>query len=217
MKTCKKCGALFDGLRCKECRREYDRKWVAENKARKRETNKRYEERNPEKVKQSKRAYDERNREVQRIKSAIYYSQNKEKAMSATNRWRANNRDKARSYYAKWREANPDKVVIALKRWKSAHPEMNRIYCQNRKARLGESGCALSKDLAGRLIKLQKGKCACGCGRKLSDGYHLDHIMPLALGGKNEDVNIQLLSNVCNLSKHAKHPVEFMQSRGFLI
>lgn len=45
----------------------------------------------------------------------------------------------------------------------------------------------------------------------------MDHIMPLALGGTNTDDNIQLLCPTCNRSKHAKHPVDFMQQRGFLL
>ena len=41
--------------------------------------------------------------------------------------------------------------------------------------------------------------------------------MPIALGGKNVDDNVQLLCAACNLSKQAKHPVDFMQQRGFLL
>ena len=41
--------------------------------------------------------------------------------------------------------------------------------------------------------------------------------MPLALGGKHEDENLQLLCATCNLSKGAKHPIAFMQSKGRLL
>lgn len=41
--------------------------------------------------------------------------------------------------------------------------------------------------------------------------------MPLALGGANEDWNIQLLRQRCNNQKKAKHPVDFMQSKGYLL
>ncbi|MBU9359553.1 HNH endonuclease [Burkholderia multivorans] len=44
-----------------------------------------------------------------------------------------------------------------------------------------------------------------------------DDIEPLARGGSNDIANIQLLCRTCNLSKHARDPVEFMQSRGFLL
>jgi 5-methylcytosine-specific restriction endonuclease McrA len=45
----------------------------------------------------------------------------------------------------------------------------------------------------------------------------MDHIIPLALGGTNTDDNIQLLRAKCNKQKGAKHPIDFMQQRGFLL
>lgn len=36
-------------------------------------------------------------------------------------------------------------------------------------------------------------------------------------GGTNTDDNIQLLNAKCNVSKGAKHPIEFMQKQGFLL
>lgn len=99
----------------------------------------------------------------------------------------------------------------------AANPEANRIKWQNRRARKRESGGTLSKGLAERLFQLQRGKCACGCKQPLGDNYHRDHIIPLALGGTNTDDNMQLLTATCNLSKGAKHPIDFMQSRGYLL
>lgn len=40
---------------------------------------------------------------------------------------------------------------------------------------------------------------------------------PLARGGTNQRTNLQLLCPPCNLSKSAKDPIDFMQSRGFLL
>jgi 5-methylcytosine-specific restriction endonuclease McrA len=48
-------------------------------------------------------------------------------------------------------------------------------------------------------------------------GYHKDHVVPLALGGEHAPNNIQLLCPACNLSKGARHPVDFMQSKGMLL
>ena len=92
----------------------------------------------------------------------------------------------------------------------------SRINCQNRRARKIAVGGKLSKGLTEKLYKLQRGKCAC-CGKLLGDNYHLDHRMPIALGGANEDWNIQLLRSTCNHEKHAKHPIDFMQERGYLL
>jgi 5-methylcytosine-specific restriction endonuclease McrA len=50
----------------------------------------------------------------------------------------------------------------------------------------------------------QQMRCACGCGRSLWAGFHVDHIVPLARGGTNGPENLQLLAPVCNLRKGAK-------------
>ena len=85
-----------------------------------------------------------------------------------------------------------------------------------RRAKKLSVGGEISKGLRQRLFVLQKGKCAC-CGLPLGDDYHMDHIMPLYLGGKNEDRNIQLLTKTCNLKKNKKHPIDYMNEKGFLL
>jgi 5-methylcytosine-specific restriction endonuclease McrA len=114
----------------------------------------------------------------------------------------------------KYRENNKEKVAESGKRWKQANPEAVRLMKQRRRCRKGAE--VLSKGIIRKLYKLQKGKCPC-CNQKLGDDFHLDHVIPLALGGENTDRNIQLLRGICNLRKSAKHPVDYMQSKGFLL
>lgn len=47
-------------------------------------------------------------------------------------------------------------------------------------------------------------KCACGCGRPIRYGFHVDHRVPLAKGGLHALANLQLLAPVCNLRKGAR-------------
>lgn len=118
----------------------------------------------------------------------------------------------AKEYYEKNKEALRPKK----KQWQKENLDACRVSDQNRRAAKLQSGGRLTQGLKARLFILQRGKCAC-CGLPLGSNYHLDHIMPLALGGSNTDDNIQLLRQRCNNQKHAKHPVDFMQSRGFLL
>ena len=73
-----------------------------------------------------------------------------------------------------------------------------------------------------RLLKLQGGRCA-GCRNLLArrmngrTGYHIDHIKPIAKGGRHDDGNIQLLCPRCNLRKGTKDQTAFMRSHGRLL
>lgn len=70
----------------------------------------------------------------------------------------------------------------------------------------------------GRLMLTQRHKCAhTFCRASLKGKYHIDHIVPVALGGSNQLSNIQLLCVKCNLSKSATHPVDFAQMNGLLL
>lgn len=138
-----------------------------------------------------------------------------EKARNA--KWYAANPEKKKARDSKYYAANAKKIKANVIKWCSANPDANRINVQNRRARKLENGGTLSKGLSAKLFKRQRGKCACGCSQPLGNNFHRDHIMPLALGGTNTDDNMQLLRQRCNNQKHAKHPIDFMQSRGFLL
>ena len=159
--------------------------------------------------------------------SAVYRAANREKVNAQIYAWNAANREKVNARTAAWKLANPAKINAYVEAnseklkaqsiaWRKANPESVRIFYQNRRAKKNANGGKLSKDLAKKLCKLQKGKCPC-CYKPLGDNYHLDHIVPLALGGSNTDDNIQLLRSSCNHQKSAKHPIDFMQSKGFLL
>lgn len=154
---------------------------------------------------------------------AKYRQAKPEKVKAANDIWRKANLGKRRAYNTIWRKANPKYRDANLERaraynakYSKSHPEKRRIKEHNRRARKRNNGGRLSPNLAETLFKRQRGLCVC-CKQPLGEDYHLDHIMPLSRGGKNEDFNIQLLTARCNLQKNAKHPIEFMQSRGLLL
>jgi 5-methylcytosine-specific restriction endonuclease McrA len=159
---------------------------------------------------------DSRCKACARAATAAWRAANPERAKVANAAWRAAYPNMVKAKDAAYRAANYDKVKAATAAYRAANPEAVRISTQNRRARKLESGGKLSPGLSDKLFKLQRGKCAC-CGKPLGNDYHLDHIMPLALGGSNTDDNIQLLRSTCNQQKHSKHPVDFMRQRGFLL
>lgn len=111
------------------------------------------------------------------------------------------------------RSIESGKAAACTRKYRAKNPERVREWAQKRaQGRIGRLPWGTTQ----RLLSLQKGKCAiCRCS--IAHGYHIDHVMPLALGGKHEPSNLQLLCPPCNLRKSAKHPVDYMQEAGFLL
>lgn len=200
MKTCRKCGAHFEGRYCKPCNQAAKAASMA---------------RNHEKYKAYGKAYRAANIAKAKEYYAAWYAANAGSVKARSAKWKADNPERRKAAVSKWSAANPKKRLASSAKYRTKNLEAYRIYQHNRRGR--ETGGKLSRDLAERLYILQRGKCACGCRKPLGNDFHRDHIMPLALGGLNIDSNIQLLRARCNIRKQAKHPVEFMQQRGFLL
>jgi 5-methylcytosine-specific restriction endonuclease McrA len=215
MRFCPKCKTETDRDRldrCKPCTSTYQAVWRAANSEKIKEYRVAYHAANTEKMKASSAAWKAANPEKVKTYGVARYAANPEKYKAL---WAAYYAAHAARYAARY-AANPEKYRAQQKSYCKANPDAKRIRKHNRRARELESGGILSKGLSDKLFKLQRGKCPC-CGQPLGSGFHLDHIMPTALGGSNTDDNIQLLRQQCNNQKHAKHPVDFMQSKGFLI
>lgn len=141
------------------------------------------------------------------------------------------NRDQIKDYNAAWAKANTEKVKLrkaarykanpekkkaSVTAWRKASPAKHKAIEHKRRALKLAAGGSFSAAEIKDMLKQQKGKCIV-CKVDIINSYHIDHIMPLALGGHNGIQNIQLLCQHCNCSKHAKHPIAFMQSRGYLL
>jgi 5-methylcytosine-specific restriction endonuclease McrA len=169
---------------------------------------------NPERVKAMSAAYLSANFKKIAAYKAAWASRNPGRRKAALAKYRTLRFERVKAANLKWARKNPESRRASAAAWRAANPEARRIHQQNRRARA--AGGRLSKGLAQKLFRLQRGKCPC-CRQPLHDDYHLDHIIPLALGGANSDDNMQLLRGLCNQQKKAKHPVDFMRSRGFLL
>lgn len=160
-----------------------------------------------------------------------YKNANREQIIERSKQYRNSNREQIREHQNKYRHANKKQIIERNKQYRDSNrrliSERNKqyrkanplkicIHSRNRKARkLNAPGSHTEADIA-QLLILQKTKCAvCHCSIK--NGYHVDHVIPLAKGGSNDKLNLQLLCPPCNLSKNAKDPIHFMQQRGFLL
>lgn len=154
--------------------------------------------------------------------------------------WREANRGKVCSYTGKWRTKNPAAGAEYMRRqreerhaellaaereryqerreyfaekarkYREENPEIFAVHARNRRAR--KKAAPGTHTRADVLDLLQQQKCRCAsCRSDVSGGYHVDHIVPLVLGGGNGKDNLQILCPTCNWSKGPKDPVEFAQ------
>lgn len=197
---------------CKSCMAAYNRQRYLEKQ---------------EQIKARGRAWYAANRERMKVAKAVYCAANAAVVAEKKAAWVAANRDHVRAVRLAWKKANPeresryyaenkDQIRERHAQWRASNRDRTLEYRNNRRARKNETGGQLSKGLAQKLFALQRCLCPC-CREPLGDDYHMDHVIPLSLGGTNTDDNMQLLRATCNLRKHAKHPIDYMQSKGFLL
>lgn len=153
-----------------------------------------YNEENKEQIAVTKKAYREANKEQIAVWFKDYYKDNRRKILL---------RKKA------YRDDNKEKVNASNKVWRQANPERKLAYEHKRRAlKLNAEGSYTYMDIT-NLIQTQNSKCVYCQTDLILHGkgkYHVDHIMPLFLGGSNYPENLQLLCSTCNLSKGHKHP-----------
>jgi 5-methylcytosine-specific restriction endonuclease McrA len=131
-----------------------------------------------------------------RVRDYSQFSKDDEKALY---------REKSATGYLENREAR----LQQAKDWQKANPEKSRVRNRNRRAKRINAEGTHTEAQTTALLELQDHKCNC-CGICLhTTEKHLDHIMPLDLGGSNWIDNLQWLCQFCNNSKGAKHPDEW--------
>ena len=195
---------------------EWQRNYRAANRNRFREVERQRRERRREYLEQ----YQEDHTEDRRQRTRKWYIDNHERALEYARaygkRLRANNLDKAkqnnRENYAKHAEQRRQ----ARREYTARNPE--RVAASNRNlrsARKRATGSHTAADVK-NLFAVQHGKCATCRSSLKESGYHVDHVMPIALGGSNGPENLQLLCPPCNQKKHAMHPDEWARLNGRL-
>lgn len=114
--------------------------------------------------------------------------------------------ERCSEYYAKNKQQRDD----YRKGWVKANPDKKRTYTNNRKSGLLNAEGTHSDSDVKMIVKRQKNKCYY-CKIKLVDGYHVDHIIPLVRGGRNDIDNLVVACQKCNLRKGTKMPHEWIK------
>lgn len=219
MKTCTKCGiakeAVAENFRlrkgklnsqCRQCEREYSKKWSKDNPERVYERNKQWREDNREHYQEYMKDYNkeyhqkyyEENKEMLMDKQREYRKDN-EKVKANQQRYYQENREYILERSKKWREANPEKCSEMAKNWWARNKDKRREYNQTRRAKVRELEADLTVE-QWAFIKDYFNQCCAYCGKK--NKLHQDHFIPVNDGGGYTITNIIPACQKCNSSKH---------------
>lgn len=165
--------------------------------------------------------------ECSKIRAMQWAKNNLDKSAAIAKRYAASNGELLKAKYSEWLQENPNyhkewasnnrqSQRDTASRYRAAHPERVLATNRTRRAKLAGSIGKHTKNDVDLILTKQNGKCAF-CFVKMNGVYHVDHIMPLFLGGSNWPENLQCLCPTCNVRKGAKHPNEWAKDNGRLL
>lgn len=150
----------------------------------------------------------------------------------ASRKWQSNNKDKVNQISDKYRYSHKEEISKRNKDWDSRNKEYRRLYKKqyrkqnskhikdyrklyyekNRETELlnehkRRERISYSVPQRWRLSQQPEGLCY-WCGVDLNTvKVHIEHVMPISLGGPANKTNEVLACSGCNESKHNKHPL----------
>jgi 5-methylcytosine-specific restriction endonuclease McrA len=142
------------------------------------------------------------------LASRDYYESNKEKITKRIGLYQKKNKDYLVAYNKKWKLENPERTIATHKKYTDKN--VNKVLAINRNYRARKvkaEGSHTAEDVA--KIVAKQNKLCFWCNAEL-EKIHIDHIIPLCKGGKNDASNLVASCPSCNCTKGSKLPEEFI-------
>lgn len=140
-----------------------------------------------------------------RLDSQQYKAENPDKIKQTDTAYNASHKQEMAEYNAAYYAKDPEHHRGRSAAWRRANPERHAEQENNRRARKRKAtGSHTFADI--ELLQKGQGNRCWYCGADLTDGYHIDHFVPLSKGGTNEPGNLRLACPNCNLKKSNKDP-----------
>lgn len=166
---------------------------------------------NHERVKASQRERYRRNRDANTARNRERYWANPERAREAAAKWQRDNLERANERKRQWAAANREKVRAASRAWyrrnKQVSPTWAADHAAARRARAAGGGSFLVTERDRRRI-LATGCVYCG-----AEATEMDHVIPVARGGRHSIGNLVGACMRCNRSKNRRLIVEWRLSQ----
>jgi 5-methylcytosine-specific restriction endonuclease McrA len=166
---------------------------------------------------QTKDGYRSRCKICNSAEKRDYYANNADLVKKSVADWIEKNKNKHAKYVQTWLTKNLEQKKKSDSLWKVARKDLVNASTQKRRAAQKNQLGFVSQNIVQRLMAGQRSLCI-NCKVELhQSGYHIDHIMPLSLGGIHSDWNLQLLCPTCNIKKSNKDPIAWAHENGRLL
>jgi len=202
-----KCNRAKDGKQsqCKQCKAELQRLYYAKDPERCRANVYRHREKNKDKINARRRELYHQDPHYREY-AYKWRRENREKYLADLRQYYRHNAKKRNQWYKEFRKKHPKE---ASRRWRL-------YYATHRQERLDKSAyeraqrqnAVTEKFSRQEIYKRDNGYCHI-CGKKVpKNNFHLDHLIPLSLGGKHTRQNVAIACPKCNLKRGASGPAQ---------
>lgn len=140
------------------------------------------------------------------------------RAIKRATEWNRKNKQRRKKTTDAWLAANPEQRRATVAKYYANNPEKYAEDVRVRRARLGEGP---DPEVVARVLRARV-CCYCGVGihndtRRRGQPIHpckatIDHLLPVARGGSNEEENLVAACYACNLQKGVRTAVEFLDA-----
>lgn len=191
------------------CRKHYNAARYQANKEEAKARQREYYQTNREAVLEQKVGYYADNKQDISTRAAAFREANRERLRAEAREYSATNREARRQRQAEYRTLNP----TGWAEWAARNPGAVRAKNHGRRAALAgvQSFAVTARDVR-RLFARFDG-CCTYCHTRPSEPLQLDHVVPLARGGRHSIGNLTPACRSCNSSKRDRLLCEWLPSR----
>ena len=197
--------------KCKQCKKEYQQ----ENSDYTSIRQKNYRQNNYEATIEYRKTYYQANRETLAEQRKVYYQANREAIAKQTKTYQEANREKLVKHKKAYNQANAEKNAKQVKAYaQTPIGKASRTNARHKRRTITKQGDVTAQQLLELTANAKN--CYWRNASLKNKKVHIDHYIPLAREGNHTLSNLVVSCSKCNISKHAKDPIEFAQSIGKL-
>ena len=142
------------------------------------------------------------NTERQKAAQRLYRVRHPEKILEYHRQWVAEHPDYYRHYHRKWRAKNPDLASAQTTHWRKSHLGQKAEINRRREVRKRQNG--VEPIVVARIIERDGMFCHL-CEKVVKpDEFSLDHVLPIARGGRHCESNVRVAHRRCNSRRGAR-------------